>query len=202
MIAAGPRVDAENTIIGLADRGVRSSVVRLPPVVHSTLDKHGFVPTLIAGARAAGRSGYLGDGANRWPAGRTLGAGRLDRLALEEAPQGSRLHAVGDQGVPVRQIAQTIGRHLGVPTSTIPAEQAEAQFGWLAPASSPTLTRVTTSQQRDLCSRVATRQPPRASWSTRRTLPDAQLARRVGAALPGERGAGAAAADRVGVDDQ
>jgi hypothetical protein len=75
-VAAGPRVDAENTIIGLADRGVRSSVVRLPPVVHSTLDKHGFIPTLIASARAAGRSGYLGDGADRWPADHTLDAGR------------------------------------------------------------------------------------------------------------------------------
>jgi nucleoside-diphosphate-sugar epimerase len=133
VIAAGPRVDAENTVIGLADRGVRSSVVRLPPVVHSTLDKHGFIPTLIASARAAGRSGYLGDGANRWPAGHTLDAGLLYRLALEKAPAGSRLHAVGDEGIPVRQIAQTIGRHLGVPTSSIPAEQAEAQFGWLAP---------------------------------------------------------------------
>jgi nucleoside-diphosphate-sugar epimerase len=118
-VAAGPRVDAENTIIGLADRGVRSSVVRLPPVVHSTLDKHGFIPTLIASARAAGRSGYLGDGADRWPAGHTLDAGRLYRLALEKAPEGSRLHAVGDEGIPVRQIAQTIGRHLGVPTALI-----------------------------------------------------------------------------------
>ncbi|MFL6250291.1 MAG: 3-beta hydroxysteroid dehydrogenase, partial [Actinomycetes bacterium] len=118
-VAAGPRVDAENTIIGLADRGVRSSVVRLPPVVHSTLDKHGFIPTLIASARAAGRSGYLDDGADRWPAGHTLDAGRLYRLALEKAPEGSRLHAVGDEGIPVRQIAQTIGRHPVVPTALI-----------------------------------------------------------------------------------
>jgi nucleoside-diphosphate-sugar epimerase len=133
VVAAGPRIDAENTIIGLADRGVRSSVVRLPPVVHSILDKHGFVPTLIASARAAGRSGYGGDGANRWPAGHTLDAGRLYRLALEKAPAGSRLHAVGDEGIPVRQIAETIGRHLGVPTASIPPEEADAHFGWLAP---------------------------------------------------------------------
>jgi nucleoside-diphosphate-sugar epimerase len=133
VVAAGPRIDAENTIIGLADRGVRSLVVRLPPVVHSILDRHGFIPTLIASARAAGRSGYVGDGANRWPAGHTLDAGRLYRLALEQAPAGSRLHAVGDEGIPVRQIAEAIGRHLGVPTATIPTPDAEAHFGWVAP---------------------------------------------------------------------
>ena len=77
---------------------------------------------------------YLLNGTtNRWPAGHTLDAGLLYRLAPEKAPEGSRLHAVGDEGVPVRQIAQTIGRRLGVPTASIPAEQAEAQFGWLAP---------------------------------------------------------------------
>jgi len=132
VIDGGYRIDAENAVIALADKGVRSSVVRLPPVVHSSLDKHGFVPTLIAGARAAGRSGYLADGANRWPAGHTLDAARLYRLALEHAAAGSRLHAVGDEGIPVRDIAETIGRHLGVPTLSIPAEEADAQFGWLA----------------------------------------------------------------------
>ncbi|HUA06546.1 MAG TPA: SDR family oxidoreductase [Solirubrobacteraceae bacterium] len=132
VIDGGYRIDAENTVIALADRGVRSSVVRLPPVVHSSLDKHGFVPTLIAGARAAGRSGYMGDGANRWPAGHTVDAARLYRLALEDAPAGSRLHAVGDDGIPLRQIAEAIARHLGVPAASIPAEEAEAQFGWLA----------------------------------------------------------------------
>jgi len=69
VIDGGYRIDAENAVIALGDRGVRSSVLRLPPVVHSALDKHGFVPTLIAGARAAGRSGYVGDGGNRWPGG-------------------------------------------------------------------------------------------------------------------------------------
>lgn len=133
VLPTGPRVDAENLVIGLAERGVRSSVVRLPPVVHSALDKHGFIPILIAGARAAGRSGYLGDGVSRWPAGHTLDAARLYRLALEKAPDGSRLHAVGDEGVPFRSIAETIGRHLGLPTESIPPDQAEAQFGFLAP---------------------------------------------------------------------
>jgi nucleoside-diphosphate-sugar epimerase len=132
VVAAGPRVDAENLVIGLAERGVRSSVVRLPPVVHSTTDQHGFIPTLIAIARAKGVSGYLGDGANRWPAGHTLDAGRLYRLALDKAPAGSRLHAVGDEGIPVRRIAETIGRHLGVPTASIQPEEAEAHFGFLS----------------------------------------------------------------------
>jgi nucleoside-diphosphate-sugar epimerase len=133
VLDAGPRSAATKTIIGLAEGGVRASVVRLPPVVHSRLDQHGFIPTLIASARAKGVSGYLGDGANRWPAGHALDAGRLFRLALEKAPAGSRLHAVGDEGIPVRRIAETIGRHLGVPTASIPAEQVEAHFGFLAP---------------------------------------------------------------------
>ncbi|MCW2863685.1 MAG: 3-beta hydroxysteroid dehydrogenase [Actinoallomurus sp.] len=135
------RVVAENTAIQFADRGVRSSAVRLPPVVHSTLDHHGFIPTLIATARGTGVSGYLGDGTNRWPAGHTLDAGRVYRLALEQAPAGSRLHVVGDEGIPFRLIAETIGRHLGVPTASIPSDQAQAHFGFLAfvvPLDNPT----------------------------------------------------------------
>jgi nucleoside-diphosphate-sugar epimerase len=133
VVGGGYRIDTENEVIALAERGIRSSVVRLPPVVHSQLDKHGFVPTLIAVARRTGLSGYLGDGANRWPAGHTLDAGRLYRLALEKAPDGSRLHGVGDEGIPVREIAEVIGRHLALPVERIPAERAEAHFGWLAP---------------------------------------------------------------------
>lgn len=132
-VAGGPRVDAENLVIALADRGVRSSVVRLPPTVHSSLDHHGFIPTLIAIARDKGVAGYVGDGSNRWPAGNTLDAAHLFRLALEAAPGGSRLHAVGDEGVPFREIAAAIGHHLNLPVVSIPAEAAAAHFSFLGP---------------------------------------------------------------------
>jgi nucleoside-diphosphate-sugar epimerase len=111
---------------------VRSSVVRLPPITHSTLDHHGFAHILIAIARQKGVSGYPGDGANRWPAGHTLDAARLYRLALESAPAGTRWHAAGDEGVPVREIAQSIGDHLGLPTASIPTDQLGGHFGFLA----------------------------------------------------------------------
>jgi nucleoside-diphosphate-sugar epimerase len=131
VIPSGPRVDAENKVIGLAGRNVRSSVVRLPPTVHSSLDHHGFIPMLIATAREKGVAGYVGDGASRWPAGHTLDAAHLYRLAVESAPAGTRLHAVGDEGIPYREIAETIGRHLGVPAVSIPADEAMAHFGFL-----------------------------------------------------------------------
>jgi len=130
--APGGRTDAENAVIGFADRGVRSSVVRVPPITHSALDRHGFARTLIAIAKQTGVAGYPGDGANRWPAGHTLDVGHLYRLALEDASAGTRWHAVGDEGIPVREIAQSIGDHLGVPAASIPAEQLEAHFGFLA----------------------------------------------------------------------
>jgi len=130
-VAAGPRVDAENAVIALAARGVRSSIVRLPPTVHSPLDRHGFVPILIATAREQGVSAYVGDGANRWPAGHTLDAARLYRAALEQAPPGSRLHAVGDEGIELRTIAETIGRHLDLPVRSIPSDASAEHFGSL-----------------------------------------------------------------------
>ena len=130
-LEAGPRIDAENAVVAFAGRGVRPSVVRLPPTVHSSLDHHGFVPGLIAIAREKGTAAYEGDGSNRWPAGHTLDAAHLYRLALEAAPAGSRLHAVGDEGVPFREIAEVIGRHLNVPVVSIPPEQADAHFGYL-----------------------------------------------------------------------
>jgi nucleoside-diphosphate-sugar epimerase len=130
-VEAGPRADAENAVVALAERGVRSSVLRLPPLVHSTLDHHGFGPTLIAIAREKGISGYVGDGSNRWPAVHTLDAAHAYRLALEGAPAGSRLHAVADAGVPFRDIAQSIGRNLGLPSASITAEAADEHFSFL-----------------------------------------------------------------------
>ena len=129
--SSGPRVDAENLVIGLAECGVRSSVVRLPPVVHSSLDHHGFAHILIGIARQAGVSGYVEDGANRWPSVHTLDAATVYRLALESAPAGTRLHAVADEGIPFRDIAAAVGRGTGVPTASISAADAAERFAFL-----------------------------------------------------------------------
>lgn len=127
-----PRADAENAVIGLAERGVRSSIVRIPPITHSTLDRHGFARVLIEIARKTGVAGYPGTGANRWPAGHTLDVGHLFCMALEKAPAGSRFHAVGDEGIPTREIAQSIAYHLDLQTASIPHDQLETRFGFLA----------------------------------------------------------------------
>jgi nucleoside-diphosphate-sugar epimerase len=132
--------------LSLAERGVRSSVLRLPPTVHGEGD-NGFMATIVGIARAKGVSGYIGDGTNRWPAVHRLDAAHLFRLAVEKAPAGSTLHAVADEGVPIRDLAEVIGRHLGVPVVAVSPDDAGAHFTWLAsflavdsPASS-TLTR-------------------------------------------------------------
>lgn len=123
--SAGRAANAQ-AALDMAARGVRSSVVGLPRTVHGQGD-HGFIARLIGIARDKGISGYVGDGSSRWPAVHVLDAAHLFRLAAEQAPAGSRLHAVGDEGVPVRDIAEVIGRHLSLPTASVPAED----FGWL-----------------------------------------------------------------------
>ena len=124
-----PRSAVSGEIAGFAARGIRSVLVAIPPVVHSTRDKSGFIPTLIRIARAAGVSGYVGDGANRWPAVHTLDLARLYRLALEKAPAGTQLIAAAEEGIAVRDIAEVIGRHLGLPAVSVPAEKATEHFG-------------------------------------------------------------------------
>ena len=123
----GRHATAELTL-GLAERGVRSSVVRLPPTTHGDGD-NGFMTAIVATAREKGVSGYVGDGSSRWPAAHVLDAAPVFRLALESAPAGSVLHATTEEGVPTRAIAEVIGRHLGVPTASVPPEE----LGWLGP---------------------------------------------------------------------
>ena len=132
LMGGGPEVRHANAelALSLAARGVRSSIVRLPPTNHGDGD-NGFMAFLVAIAREKGASGYIGDGANRWPAVHRLDSARLFKLAVEKAPAGSTLHAVADEGVPLRDVAEVISRHLQVPVSAISPEDAGEHFGWI-----------------------------------------------------------------------
>ena len=114
-IDANPRSAVARAIAAFTQRDVRTILVAIPPVTHSTRDRHGFIPMLINIARDTGVSGYVGDGANHWPAGHVLDIGRLYRLALDKAPAGAQLYGAAEKGITVREIAETIGRRLDLP---------------------------------------------------------------------------------------
>ena len=142
----------ETAVIDLAERGVRSSVVRIANIAHSTTDRAGFLPTLIALAKEKGAAGYPGDGANLWNAVHARDVASLFRLALEKGPAGRYWHAVGDEGIPLREIAEAIGRRLGLPAVSIPRDELmlPGYFGFLA--------------------NIVTQSYPASSLITRRTL--------------------------------
>ena len=142
----------ETTVIGLAERGVRSSVVRLPNIAHSTTDREGFLPLLIALSKEKGVVGYPGDGQNLWCAVHIRDAASVFRLALEKGPAGRYWHAVGDGGIPFREIAEAIGSRLGLPAVSVPLDELmlPGYFGFLA--------------------NVATQSYPASNLITRRTL--------------------------------
>jgi nucleoside-diphosphate-sugar epimerase len=127
---ANDRVANAHLTLAFADRGVRSSVVRLPPATHGVGD-NGFMVAAISFAREKGAAAYVGDGANRWPSVHRDDAARLFRLALESAPAGSVLHAVGDEGVPIREVAEIFAALLGIPAVSVTPEQAGEYVGFL-----------------------------------------------------------------------
>ncbi|MGH7750518.1 MAG: 3-beta hydroxysteroid dehydrogenase, partial [Candidatus Dormibacteria bacterium] len=124
----------ETAVVGLAERGVRSSIVRIATIAHSTTDRAGFLVQLIALAKERGSAGYPGDGANLWNAVHARDAASLFRLALEKGPAGKYWHAIGDGGIPFREIAEAIGSRLGLPAVSVPADvlMLPGYFGFLA----------------------------------------------------------------------
>jgi nucleoside-diphosphate-sugar epimerase len=146
LIAQGPiaaRIRNMQAALAAPAQDIRSSAVMLPRSVHGQGEHHGFVPQLIVRARAKGVSGYIGDGASRWPAVHVKDAAVLYRLAVEQAPAGSVLNAVGDEGVPVRDIAETIGRHLNLPARSLPVEEYEGIFVFLLTRDQPASSAIT-----------------------------------------------------------
>ena len=125
-----PRVACASAALAFAQRGVRPVIVRFPPTVHGPGD-HGFIATLVAIARERGASGYVDDGANRWPAVHRADAAALVRLAVDEAPAGAAIHATAEEGIAARTIATAIGRGLGLPVTSVGRDDAAEHFGWI-----------------------------------------------------------------------
>jgi nucleoside-diphosphate-sugar epimerase len=125
-----PRTPNSVAALAFAERGVRASIVRFAPTVHGPGD-HGFIATLVAIARDKGVSAYVDEGVNRWPAVHRLDAGALVCRTVEDAPAGSVLHGVDEEGIATRVIAEAIGRGLDLPVTSIPAEQATDHFDWI-----------------------------------------------------------------------
>lgn len=146
----GRRGASEEATLALAKRGVRASIVRLPPSVHGDGD-HGLVWQLIASARKKAMSVYVGDGLNRWPAVHQLDAARLFRLALEKGRAGAKYHAVAEEGVAFKDIADVIGRRLSVPVQSRSQKEAAAVYSWLTPfaATDNPVSSVTTRAELD-----------------------------------------------------
>ena len=128
---AGGRVESARMTMALAEHGVRSSVVRLAPTVHGAGGDHGFVAALVGIDRERGSSGYPGDGTSHWPAVHRLDAAALFRLAVEKAPAGSVWHGVAEEGVQIRDVAETIGQGLDLPVVSVEPGRAAEHFGWL-----------------------------------------------------------------------
>ena len=139
------RGETEGMVRDAASRGLRTAVIRLPPITHEDGDG-GFLGPLVGIAKEKGKAVYIGDGANRWPAGNRADAAVLYRLALEKGEPGAAYHAVDEEGVPTRDIAEAIGKRLDLPVDALAKEQAAAHFGWLgmfASADTPASSRIT-----------------------------------------------------------
>jgi nucleoside-diphosphate-sugar epimerase len=141
-----PRGGSENLAFDFIERGVHSVSLRFSPTVHGIGD-HGFIAVIAAVAREKGVSGYPGDGTNRWAAVHRSDAARMVTLGLAKAPAGARLHAVAETGVPTRDIAEALGRSLGLPVTSIAPEDAEDHFGWISTFFSMDLAATSTATQ-------------------------------------------------------
>lgn len=146
MVPAGPiaaRIVNMQKALAATGQGIRVSLVMIPRSVHGDGERHGFIPQLVDRARTTGVSGYVGDGKNRWPAVHVKDAASLYRLAIEKAPAGSVLNAVGDEGVPVREVAEAIARGLNVPAESRPVEEFGMPLGALLSGDMPASSTLT-----------------------------------------------------------